>query len=80
MVKLGQGLALVLSGAVLKFIGFDGSATTQTAETLWNLRLADIIIPSITAGIAIVIMWRYNLTEKRAKEIKDELVERRGEL
>lgn len=80
MVKLGQGLALVISGAVLKFIGFDGGAATQTAETMYNLRLADIIIPSLTAGIAIIIMWKYNLNEKRAREIKEELVARRGEI
>lgn len=80
MVKMGQGLALVLSGAVLKFIGFDGGAAKQTAETMYNLRLADIIIPSVTAGIAIIIMWKYNLTEKKAKEIKEELVARRGEI
>lgn len=80
MVKLGQALALVLSGAVLKFIGFDGGAATQTAETMYSLRLADIIIPSATAGIAIIIMWKYSLNEKRAKEIKEKLVARRGEL
>jgi GPH family glycoside/pentoside/hexuronide:cation symporter len=80
MVKLGQALALVLSGLVLKLIGFDGGAASQTAETMHSLRLADIIIPSITAGIAMLIMWRYNLDEKRAKEIKDLLVARRGEL
>jgi len=80
MVKLGQALALVLSGLVLKLIGFDGGAASQTAETMNSLRLADIIIPSVTAGIAILIMWQYNLDEKRAREIKDELVARRGEL
>jgi GPH family glycoside/pentoside/hexuronide:cation symporter len=80
MVKLGQALALVLSGLVLKLIGFDGGAPSQSAETMYSLRLADIIIPSVTAGIAILIMWKYNLDEKRAKEIKDELVARRGEI
>ncbi len=80
MVKLGQALALVLSGLVLKLIGFDGGASSQTAETMHSLRLADIIIPSVTAGIAMVIMWKYNLDEKRARDIKDQLVARRGEL
>lgn len=80
MVKLGQALALVLSGLVLKLIGFDGGAASQSAETMNSLRLADIIIPSVTAGIAILIMWKYSLDEKRAREIKDKLVERRGEL
>jgi GPH family glycoside/pentoside/hexuronide:cation symporter len=80
MVKLGQGLALVLGGLVLKLIGFDGGAATQTAETLYNLRLMDIIIPSVTAAIAAWVMYGYTLNEKRAREIKEELVQRRGEL
>ena len=80
MVKLGQGLALVLGGLVLKFIGFDGGAAVQSAETIVNLRLADIIIPSLTAGLAIIVMWNYDLNEEKAHQIKAELVKRRGEL
>ncbi|MDR9414853.1 MAG: MFS transporter [Gracilimonas sp.] len=80
MVKLGQALALVLGGLVLELVGFDQNAATQTAETLTNLRLADIIIPSVTAGLAIWVIYSYSLTEERAKEIQQELVERRGEL
>ena len=78
MVKLGQGLALVLSGLVLKVIGFDGGAASQTIDTMHNLRIADIVIPSVTAALAIWVMWSYNLDEKRAKEIKEELEKRRG--
>ncbi len=80
MVKLGQGLALVLGGLVLKLVGFDQNAAQQSAETITNLRLADIIIPALTAGLAILVMWKYDLTEKKAKEIKEELIRRRGEL
>ncbi|TXD81965.1 MFS transporter [Subsaximicrobium wynnwilliamsii] len=80
MVKLGQALALVLGGLVLKLVGFNQDAITQTADTMTNLRIADILIPSITAGIAIVVMWKYSLNEERAKEIKTELVKRRGKL
>lgn len=80
MVKLGQGLALVLGGLVLKLVGFDQNASIQSAETITNLRLADILIPAITAALAIWVMWGYDLTETKAKEIKDELVSRRGEL
>ena len=80
MVKLGQALALVLGGAVLKFVGFDGAAAQQTAETLTSLRIADVVIPASTAAVAIWIMWNYSLSESRAKEIKETLVERRGEL
>lgn len=80
MVKLGQGLALVLGGLVLKVVGFDQNAGIQSAETITNLRIADILIPAITAALAIVVMWNYNLSETRAQEIKTELIQRRGEL
>jgi GPH family glycoside/pentoside/hexuronide:cation symporter len=80
MVKLGQGLALVLGGLVLKLVGFDQSAATQTVEVITNLRIADILSPVATAALAIWVMWGYDLTEAKAVEIKNELVRRRGEL
>jgi GPH family glycoside/pentoside/hexuronide:cation symporter len=79
-VKLGQAIALVLGGAILSLVGFDEGAVSQTAETMVKLRIADIVIPALTAAIAIWIMWKYNLDETRAKDIKEELVKRRGEL
>jgi GPH family glycoside/pentoside/hexuronide:cation symporter len=80
MVKLGQALALVLGGLVLKLVGFDQNAAVQTAETITKLRIADIAIPSLTALFAIIVMWKYDLTEIKAREIKEMLVARRGEL
>ena len=80
MVKLGQALALVLGGAVLKIVGFDQTLAQQTAETMTNLRIADIVIPAFTAGLAIWVMWSYSLTEERSREIKAELEARRGKL
>lgn len=80
MVKLGQALALVLGGLVLKVVGFIPDAATQSMDTMTNLRIADIIIPSVTAAIAIAVMWSYSLNERRARKIKAELVRRRGEL
>ncbi len=79
-VKLGQALALILGGAVLKWVGFDGNAASQTAETMTQLRIADIVIPAVTAGLAILVMWNYDLSEDKAKAIKTELEERRGKL
>ncbi|NNE37247.1 MAG: MFS transporter [Gammaproteobacteria bacterium] len=79
-VKLGQALALIVGGAVLSWVGFDGNAATQSAETITQLRIADIVIPSITAGLAILVMWNYDLTEEKAREIKAELESRRGAL
>lgn len=80
MVKLGQALAIFLGGLVLKLVGFEGGAETQTVETMTRLRIADIVIPAVTAAMAIFIMLGYDITGKRAGEIKAQLVERRGEL
>jgi GPH family glycoside/pentoside/hexuronide:cation symporter len=80
MVKLGQAIALVLGGLVLKLVGFDQNAAVQAAETITRLRIADIAIPALTAFIAIVVMWKYDLTEAKAREIKAELEARRGVL
>lgn len=80
MVKLGQAIALILGGLVLKSVGFEAGAATQTVEAMTNLRLADIIIPAATAAIAILVMWGYNLSEERVENIKAQLIERRGDI
>jgi GPH family glycoside/pentoside/hexuronide:cation symporter len=80
MVKLGQAIALVLGGLVLKLVGFDSNEALQTADTIINLRIADIVIPALTAALAIWVMWTYDLDEDRARKIKIELVRRRGVL
>ncbi len=80
MVKLGQALALVLGGLVLKLVGFDQNATLQAADTITKLRIADMAIPGLTALLAIIVMWRYDLTEAKAREIKETLESRRGKL
>ena len=76
MVKMGQSLALVLSGAVLKWVAFDQNIAVQAPETLTQLRLADIIIPAGSAFVAIFVMLGYNLTETKMKEIKAQLKKR----
>lgn len=80
MVKLGQALALVLGGLVLKLVGFDQNAALQAGETITRLRIADIAIPALTAALAIIVMLKYDLTEEKAREIKEELESRRGKL
>lgn len=77
MVKIGQSIALALGGVILSMVGFDAGKATQAVETMHNLRIADIIVPSLTAGIAIWIMWNYSLNEERVAKIKKELEKRR---
>ncbi len=80
MVKLGQALALVMGGLVLKLVGFNQNVAQQTTETITNLRIADILIPGLTALLAIIVMLKYDLTEEKAREIKASLESRRGKL
>jgi GPH family glycoside/pentoside/hexuronide:cation symporter len=80
MVKLGTALALLTSGVVLSMVGFDQTVDQQSAEALTNLRIADIVIPIVTALLAIVIVWKYDITETRAHEIREALVNKRGKV
>nr|WP_320119290.1 MFS transporter [uncultured Marinifilum sp.] len=80
MVKLGTALALLTSGIVLQAVGFDESIGAQSAETLINLRIADIIIPIVTAFMAIAIVWKYDITENRALDIREALIAKRGKI
>lgn len=80
MIKIGQAIAFVLAGLVLRLVGFESGAATQSVEVMTNLRLADIIIPVSTAAIAIWVMWKYDLSEEKVEEIKSTLLERRGKL
>jgi GPH family glycoside/pentoside/hexuronide:cation symporter len=80
MVKLGTAVALLTSGAVLNLVGFDRYAQVQTVETLTNLRIADIMIPVTTGLLAIIVMWKYDVTEKKAYEIREALKVQRAEI
>lgn len=80
MVKLGTAIALLTSGAVLNLVGFDKDATQQTMETITNLRIADIVIPVLTGLLAIIVMWKYDITYTKASEIRDALIARRGKV
>ena len=75
-VKVGFGLAALISGFILSTIGFDGNLATQSAETLAQLRIADAIIPAFTTLIAIFVMWKYNMDEERSHEIRRQIEER----
>lgn len=80
MVKLGIAVAMLTSGIVLHFIGFDESVQQQTAESLTNLRIADIVIPVVAAFIAIVLVWKYDITESKAHDIREALIVQRGKV
>ena len=80
MVKIGMALAGMLTGVMLNASGFSVDLAAQPEKTLFLLRVFDVGVPIITSALAIVIMFTYPLTERRAYEIRAELEQRRGKL
>jgi GPH family glycoside/pentoside/hexuronide:cation symporter len=76
MVKLGLAVAGLLSGVILKVVGFDQAVVQQPDHVLAGLRLAYIIVPVTGAILAILAVWRYELTEPAVKRIRQELERR----
>ena len=73
MVKVGFAVAGLLSGIILSVVGFDQSIAQQTPETLNGLLAAYVIVPMIGTIAAIWIMKDYDLDEKKANEIREQL-------
>ena len=59
-------------------VGFDPSSPTQTEGAITGLRLFFSGIPILGTLIAMWVMRNYDLTEDKAKEIKDELLALKG--
>lgn len=77
MVKFGFAIAGLLTGVIMSLVGFDASAATQTEGSVTGLRLFFSGIPILGTLVAMWVMWNYDLTEKKAKEIKEVLASRK---
>jgi len=81
VVKLGMALALAAGGVLLNLTGFDVALEgNQTASAIFMMRLFDAVIPAIASALAIWAVYRYDITEQRAFEIREALELRRGAL
>jgi GPH family glycoside/pentoside/hexuronide:cation symporter len=80
MVKIGMALAGLLTGLMLNASGFDVVLEAQSQKTLFLLKLFDVGVPLVTSALAIAIMLSYQISERRAYEIRAELERRRGKL
>ncbi len=81
MVKVGMALAGLMSGVLLKYSGFNVDLeTAQPENTLFYLRVFDVVIPILTSAIAIAIMATYEISESQAHDIRASLEKRRGKL
>ena len=78
VVKLGMALALALGGVLLNVTGFDVALEgAQAADTLFLMRLFDVVVPMLTSALAIYAIATYPITEVRAEAIRNELESRR---
>ena len=78
MVKFGGAFGGLATGAILSFIGYDGSAAEHSEATLDLMRLSYIIVPCIGTILAILIMRNYDLDETKANQIRSELEARKA--
>jgi GPH family glycoside/pentoside/hexuronide:cation symporter len=81
VVKLGMAAALAAGGFLLNGTGFDVAlGGQQSADTIFLMRLFDVIIPIITSLIAIWMIAAYPITEEKALQVRKALETRRGKL
>jgi GPH family glycoside/pentoside/hexuronide:cation symporter len=78
MVKFGFAIAGLLTGLIMSLVGFDTSGTTNSENAITGLRLFFSGLPMLGTLIAMWVMWDYDLTEKKANEIKKELLARKN--
>lgn len=79
VVKLGMALALAAGGFLLNATGFDVDlGGQQSADTIFLMRIFDVIIPIITSGIAIWMITKYPITESLARDVREKLEFKRG--
>ena len=69
MVKFGFAIAGALSGVILSIVGFqEGVPTTEQEGAILGLRAFFSGIPIAGTLIAILVMWKYDVTEEKARE------------
>lgn len=79
VVKLGYAAAIAAGGFLLNFTGFDVALGGNQAEsTIFMMRLFDVIVPFVSSGIAIWLIYSFTITEDKAHQIRLELEQRRG--
>lgn len=80
MVKFGFAIAGLLTGVIMSVVAFKAGAPTQPEGAVTGLRLFFSGVPIFGTLIAMLVMRNYDLTEKKARDIKKELDTRKGKM
>ena len=75
--KLGWALGAALSGWILAWFNYIPDAVTQSADTIFGEKLMISLLPAACCVLAFVGMFFYPLSDKKVKEISEELNSRR---
>jgi GPH family glycoside/pentoside/hexuronide:cation symporter len=80
VVKLGMAAAMAAGGFLLHATGFDVAlGGAQSADTLFYMRIADVLVPVLCSVVAIWMVATYPITEQMAHEVREKLEKRRGQ-
>jgi len=79
MVKFGLAFAGLLSGIIMSLVNFSPGSLTQPEGAITGMRIFYSLLPIAGTLTAIAIMWTYDLTEKRSREIRAELDKRNAD-
>lgn len=75
--KLGWALGAALSGWILAWFNDIPDAVTQSADTIFGEKLMISLLPAACCVLAFLGMFFYPLSDKKVKEISEELNSRR---
>ena len=68
----------LLSGLIMSIIGFVPNAPEQPEDAVYWLRVIYTVFPIIGTLLAIYVMRNYEISEKKAKEIRAKLKEKKS--
>ena len=75
--KLGWALGAALSGWVLAMFNYIPDAAQQSADTIFGERIMISLMPAVCCLLAFIGMMFYPLSDKKVKEITEELNQKR---
>lgn len=75
--KLGWALGAALTGWILFLFKYNPDLAQQSMETVFGERMMISLFPAACCVLAFIGMWFYPLTEKKVKEVTEELEKRR---
>jgi GPH family glycoside/pentoside/hexuronide:cation symporter len=75
--KLGWALGAALSGWILAWFNYNSELAEQSMQTIFGERLMISLLPAVCCVVALIGMMFYPLSDKRVREIAEELEAKR---